>query len=350
MSINVFDHPWLNGLFADEETAEIWSSEAQLEHMLAFEAAWSRALSATGLADSAASETAAKFIETAEIDIAALRAGTGQDGIPVPNLVKQLKAIAGDGIHSGSTSQDVIDTALALTLKATSALLDNRLGALASGLSALEDRFGDRPLMGRTRMQAATEITVRDRVMAWRLPIEGYRSRLPALRQCVERVQVGGASGNRAAVGDKGQAMADHVAASLGLSSTGKAWHAMRENLAAYAGFLSEVSGTLGKMGTDICLMAQQGIDEIALKGGGGSSAMPHKQNPVVAELLVTLGRFNAVQLSGMHQALLHEQERSGAAWALEWMILPQMAMATGRATSAALTLIGDIERIGNSE
>ena len=85
---------------------------------------------------------------------------------------------------------------------------------------------------------------------------------------------------------------------------------------------LSQISGSLGKIGQDICLLAQAG-DEIALEGGGKSSAMPHKQNPVLAELLVTLARYNATQISGMHHALIHEQERSGAAWTLEWMILP---------------------------
>jgi 3-carboxy-cis,cis-muconate cycloisomerase len=76
---------------------------------------------------------------------------------------------------------------------------------------------------------------------------------------------------------------------------------------------------------------------------------MPHKQNPVLAELLVTLARFNATQLSGMHQSLIHEQERSGAAWALEWMILPQMVMATGRSLSAATELCDTLRSVGPS-
>ena len=93
--------------------------------------------------------------------------------------------------------------------------------------------------------------------------------------------------------------------------------------------------------------MAQQGLDEIALSGGGGSSAMAHKQNPILAELLITLGQFNAVQIGGMHQAMIHEQERSGSAWSLEWMILPQMAQAAGRSLSAAIEVCSKIERMG---
>jgi 3-carboxy-cis,cis-muconate cycloisomerase len=93
--------------------------------------------------------------------------------------------------------------------------------------------------------------------------------------------------------------------------------------------------------------MAQQGIEEIAISGGGGSSAMPHKQNPVKAELLVTLSRFTAGMSGLMGQALVHEQERSGAAWALEWMVLPQMTMAVGCATHTARELLGQITRVG---
>jgi 3-carboxy-cis,cis-muconate cycloisomerase len=100
-------------------------------------------------------------------------------------------------------------------------------------------------------------------------------------------------------------------------------------------------------MGQDVALMAQQGIGEVILSGGGASSAMAHKHNPVLAELLVTLARFNAAQSGLMQQAMVHEQERSGAAWALEWMVLPLMAQATGRALTVARNLTASIKAIG---
>jgi 3-carboxy-cis,cis-muconate cycloisomerase len=92
--------------------------------------------------------------------------------------------------------------------------------------------------------------------------------------------------------------------------------------------------------------MADRG-DEIALAGGGGSSAMPHKQNPVAAEMLVTLARFNAAQLGGLAQSAVHEQERSGAAWTLEWLILPQMVVACGASLRLAGDLVSSIRRLG---
>lgn len=348
--IGVFDHPWLGGLFTDDAGAGIWSPERQLAHMLAFEAAYSRALGATGMVDAGLAGKAADMIAGFKADVTDLRRGTAQDGLPVPALVAQLRAAmpdAGGAIHRGSTSQDVIDTALALTIKEMNALLSTRIAALDEGLGRLETTFGARPLMGRTRMQAAMPITVADRIATWRAPLSEHRDRLAQMRPRVERVQLGGAAGDRQEMADQGAEIARTIADDLGLYCPDRPWHAMRDGLAEYAGLLSLISGTLGKMGQDICLMAQQGLDEITISGGGGSSAMPHKQNPILAELLVTLARFNSLQISGMHQALVHEQERSGSGWALEWMILPQMAVATARSLSAAITLADRITAMG---
>jgi 3-carboxy-cis,cis-muconate cycloisomerase len=113
--------------------------------------------------------------------------------------------------------------------------------------------------------------------------------------------------------------------------------------MAALAAWLSLVTGSLGKMGQDVALAAQSELGEIRLAGGGGSSAMPHKVNPVGAEALVTLARFNATLLAGMHQSLVHENERSGAAWTLEWMLLPQMLMACAAALRHAQALVGQV-------
>jgi len=196
-------------------------------------------------------------------------------------------------------------------------------------------------------MQAALPIRVSDRIATWSLPMERHLEHLRSLRSQVEALQFGGAVGNRSDLGGKGDAVAAAMAKRLGLANPPRAWHAMRETIADYAGWLSLVTGTIGKFGQDICLMAQQGIEEAALSGGGASSAMPHKQNPVLAELLVTYARFNATQVAGMHQALIHEQERSGAAWTLEWMILPLMVGTTGKALLVALELQDKIVRLG---
>lgn len=349
--ISVFEHPWLAGLFGDEEAAALWSAEAQLGHFRAFEAALARALEKAGQVPQGHGEAAASVIEAADIDLQGLAQGTAADGLPIPTLVKQLRAAAGDysdAVHTGATSQDVMDTALSLTFKALTDLLQIRLKDLDATLAHLTQTQGTNALMGRTRMQAALPITAGDRLASWRQPLASHIAALNNLRPQVERLQLGGAVGTRADFGKSGPEIAAQIANALGLHDS-PVWHTDRTGVAAYAGRLSLITGSLGKIGQDAALMAQQGINEVTLEAGGGSSAMPHKSNPVLAELLVTLARFNATQLAGMHQALVHEQERSGTAWMLEWMVLPQMSIATVRALSAAKTLCAQIRTIGKA-
>jgi 3-carboxy-cis,cis-muconate cycloisomerase len=333
-----FSHPWKGGLFGDAEVAWALGAKAELAAMIAIEAAHARALG---------SEDAARAIEAAHIDLAMLRAGMAEDGVVVPALVRCLKGqidpALHEMIHKGLTSQDVIDTAQVLMLRGLNDLLRARINSLAAALAGLRKTYGASALMGRTRMQAALPIKVADRIDTWALPLADHLTRLDEVSPRLLRLSAGGPVGLGLP-----ETHQTHMAEMLGLAVSPKAPHTVRDGIAEYAGWLSLVTGTLGKMGQDVALMAQQGVDEIALAGGGGSSAMPHKQNPVLAELLVTLSRFNAVQVSGMHQAMVHEQERSGAAWSLEWMILPQMTHAAARALSVAVRLAGQIERMGS--
>lgn len=348
--ISVFDHPWYGALFGDDAAAALWSAGAQRRHYLAFEAAYSRALGSAGLVGVDAAERAARAIADNPPDDATLARGTARDGLPVPALVAALRDAAGadaGAVHTGTTSQDVLDTALALTLRDQSDLLATRLGALQDRFAALSARFGSATLMGRTRMQAALPVTAAHRIDSWARPLADHAARLAALRPQVELVQLAGPVGTGDSMDGHAPRMARQIAAELGLHVAPACWHTRRDGLAEFAGLLSLITGSLGKMGQDVALMALQGIDEITLTGGGSSSAMPHKQNPILAELLVTLARFNATQLSGLHQALVHEQERSGSAWALEWMLLPPMAVATARALAAALDICDRVTRIG---
>jgi 3-carboxy-cis,cis-muconate cycloisomerase len=166
-----------------------------------------------------------------------------------------------------------------------------------------------------------------------------HRERLASLREHIAILHLGGAAGTLDKLGQKADAVARRMAGELGLKPVDRSRHNERDGIADLASWLSLVTGSLGKMGQDVALMAQSEVAEVKLASGGGSSAMPHKSNPVGAEALVALARFNATLVSGMHHALVHENERSGAAWTLEWLILPQMAVATG----AALRIAGDL-------
>ncbi|MGN8021073.1 3-carboxy-cis,cis-muconate cycloisomerase [Phyllobacterium sp. 22229] len=350
MSISPFDHPFLSGLLGAQAAADWFSASADIAAMLDFEATLAQAQADEELISADAARAIATACRCFVPDMMALQDATARDGVVVPELVRQLRAtIPGEhrnALHFGATSQDVIDTSLMIRLKPAIAHLAGGLGDVIAGLDRLEAAFGSNSLMGHTRMQAAIPIAVRDRIDAWRAPLLRDRQRLAFLTQAFPAVQFGGAAGTLEKLGDKANAVRQRLAAALGLYDVPQ-WHSQRDRIADFAGFLSLVTGSLGKIGQDIALLAQSG-GAISLSGGGSSSAMPHKQNPVQAELLVTLARYNAVQLSGMHQALVHEQERSGAAWTLEWLILPSMVSASAASLQAAGSLLSSITELGN--
>lgn len=338
-------------LFRDEMIAAEFGAEPFLARMSQFEIAWTRALEQAGHVTAAEAEAA-----TAAISGLSRRdffTSSDKDGLPVPGFVAALRDGLDDGtaraIHTGATSQDVIDTAMVLTCLAVMDQLEDRLATLTTRLEDLLAGAGDNRLMARTRMQAAVPATVSLRVSSWLRPLMDHRGRAQAVRDEIAQVQVGGAAGMRNKPAGAADEVALHVAQSLGLR-LGPVWHNDRSSMVNFGNWLTLITGTLGKMGQDIALMAQQGLDEIALKGGGGSSAMPHKQNPVSAEAVVALSRFVAHQQGLLAQSMIHEQERSGTAWALEWMTLPAMAEATGAALRYSDHLIASIKSIGARE
>jgi 3-carboxy-cis,cis-muconate cycloisomerase len=320
--------------------------------MIRFETALAQAQAGVGVIEADAADAIVSRLSDFAADTTSLRHGVAKDGVVVPELVRQMRAAvagtAAEKLHFGATSQDVIDTSLMLRLKAAAEIIAARLGRLIDTLGDIAARDGSNPLTGYTRMQAAIAITVGDRVASWIDPLERHLVRIDTFLQHGFAVQFGGAAGTLEKLGDNAGTVRADLAKRLGLSDRPQ-WHSQRDGIAELANLLSLVTGTLGKFGQDIALLAEVGA-EIRMSGGGGSSAMPHKQNPVNAETLVTLARFNAVQISALHQSLVHEQERSGAGWMLEWLSLPQMVTATGSSLLIAERLAGQIDRLGASE
>ena len=352
MTASPFDHPLLSGLFSDEEVAAYFSAGAELEQMLAFERALLAAQAKAGvIAEDVAEQMGGQF-DGFEPDLEGLRRETARNGTVGVDYVRQLRAFFGDDgthIHFGATSQDLVDTALILRLKPVAEILERRLLVLGEKFDGLEARFGANSLMGRTRMQPAMPIRAADRIRAWREPLGRHAERLRRIAKDLLVVQLGGPVGTRTAFGGRADAVAGFLADELVLGTCDGSWHNQRDRLVEFGGWCALVSGSLGKFGADISLMAQAADDELALGGGGGSSSMPHKTNPVAAEVLVALADFNATQASGIYRSMVHEQERSGAAWSLEWLILPQMVLATAGGLRSAAALADQIERIGTA-
>ena len=332
----------LQHLTGDPELEKLFCDALEVSEILRFEVALAEAEAETGLvspADAAAIREAARGLTP---DWADLAHGMAKDGVVVPALIRQLRAVVGKphagALHFGATSQDAIDTGLALRLASAIDIIETRLQALEAQLTQLAQRFGDLTMMAHTRMQRALPMTVADKITTWLEPLQRCRDALVCSKKQVLIVQLGGPVGTRAELRGRGDEVARLLATKLGLGIASP-WHTGRDRIAGLASALSLISGAVGKLGADVALLSQNEVGSIALSGGGSSSAMPHKSNPVTAEVLVTLARFNAGLLGTLHQGLVHENERSGSAWTLEWMTLPQMVVATGASLRLALSL-----------
>lgn len=354
MSVSPFDHPFLSGLLGDPEVAFQFSAHADLSAMVSFEVALAQAEAEEDVIPQSAARAIATAAETFRPDVMALNRETGRDGVPVPELVRQLRIAVGEPhamhVHFGATSQDVVDTSLTLRMLPVLDLLASRIHRLIEELDALNRRCGTTTVMAHTRMQAAIPVPVTRKIASWREPLMRHRDRIAAMRETECVTTFGGAAGTLEKLGSKAQAVSANLAALLGLKPGRPTRHSERDGVAELASTLSLITGSLGKMGADIALAAQTELGEIKLDNGGRSSAMAHKINPVDAETLVTLARFNATLLAGMHQSLVHENERSGAAWVLEWMLLPQMAVSTGAALRTAMRLTGNLTFVGKRQ
>lgn len=334
-------------LLGDAEIAADFSDRAHIRALLDVEAALARAQARLALIPAAAAEAIAEAARDLDIEPQDLTAPTLQAGLPVIALVARLREAVGgaaaDHVHWGATSQDIMDTALVLTLRTVTGRLRASADALMAQLSALAVAHRDTLMAARTRTQQAVPTTFGTKVAGWTAPLLRHRRRLDEIEPRLLVVQLGGAAGTLAPFGGEGPALAGALAEELGLGRPAMPWHNQRDTLVEIAGWLAALNGMLGKIGQDIVLMAQSEVAELRV-AGGGSSTMPQKSNPVLAEVLVTLARHAAGLAGTMQGAAVHAHERDGAAWTGEWLVLPQLCETAAAGLRHALSLVASLE------
>lgn len=334
------------GLWGDPQAGALFGDAAEIAAMIRVEAALARVQGRLGVIPAGAAAALAAYLDGARLAPAALAAATARDGVPVPGLVAALRAACPDPaaaafLHWGATSQDIVDTGLALRLAALSDLWRDRLAALLTALAQRAEAEAATPMAARTYGQEAVPTTLGAVVAGWGWPVLAAARRLPGVRAGVARVSLAGAAGTLAAMGPAGPAVRAGLAAELGLADPGHAWHAARDGIAGLAGWAGVLAGALGKLAEDVLLMAQSGIGEMAIAGAGGSSTMPQKQNPVTAAALAALARHVLALVPAVQGAAIHRQQRDGAAWFCEWLALPPLCLALSRALALAADLVG---------
>jgi 3-carboxy-cis,cis-muconate cycloisomerase len=349
MSVTPFDSALFGPLLSDAELAELLDDRAQLRAMLAFEAALARAEGSVGVIPAAAAARIAAVADRLEVDPAALAEGTAEDGIPVPALVAALRqAVGGDAagfVHWGATTQDVMDTGLVLRLRQVLNILETRLEALGDALAALAEAERATVMLARTRGQQATPTSFGLKVAGWLAPLQRHLDRLGEVEARLGVLSFGGAVGNLSALGENGLAVEAALAGALDLPAPAMPWHSQRDSLVEFGNWLGLVAGSLGKLAGDVLLLCQNEVGELREGGGGGgSSTLPQKSNPVRAEAVLSLARHVCGLAGPLQQAAFHQHERDGVAWQIEWLVLPQMIVATGAALGHALALVESLE------
>ena len=310
------------------EMSAVFSPASVMQAMLDFEAALARAQAAEGLVPAAAAQAIAGVCKAELYDLGALIDASGRAGSLAIPLVKALTqavglfdADAAGFVHWGSTSQDVIDTGLALTARRALALVDRDLGTLTTALLALARQHRGVPVLARTLMQPAQVVSLDFKLVAWIAPLLRCRQRLRAAGLQALQLQLGGAVGTLSVMGERGPAVAHRVADDLGLRLPPGPWHTQRDELASLACELGVLAGALGKIAKDISLMAQGELGELAEPSGagrGGSSTMPHKRNPVAAMTALAGALRTPHRVAALLAAMVQEHERGLGNWQAE--------------------------------
>jgi len=333
---------------SDEAMLAIVSDDVVIQKMLQFEMSLATAQAKLDMIQKEAATEINRQLSQLKISPEDLAESTLKNGVPVLSLLsipkEKLSSASKQYLHFGTTSQDVMDTAQVLIIKDAIGLIEERLQALVQHLQQLLNEYGNVPCMSRTRGQLAIPITFGVKINAWLLPLQTQVERLHEIKKRIFVVQLGGAAGTLSDYGDKGKLLTDALAHELSLQPS-PPWHTQRDNFCEFTNWLAMLTGIVGKMGADILVMAQSEINEITENTDGGkSSAMPHKNNPVLSEALVALARINANLQSQQLQSLVHVNERDATAWILEWNTIPQMLINTGTALNHATTITANMK------
>ena len=343
-------HPGDTGLlapgWAGSAAASATSDDAFLRALLDAEAALTRAQAAAGLtpAEAATAVTGAAGADTFDVRSLAERARTG--GNPVIPLVADLTKAVGDihgpYVHRGATSQDIMDTAMMLVAARTLDPVLADLGRTEQALSRLAAEHRDTAMPGRTLTQHAVPTTFGLKAAGWRSLVLDARERVRAVRESLP-AQLGGAAGTLAAFGAYGArdpaGLPEADARELGLRAPDLPWHTLRTPIGDLAGCLAFAAGALGKLAVDVLTLSRTEIAEVAEGSGGGSSAMPHKSNPVRSTLIASAARRAPQLAATLYGSMAAEDERPAGAWHAEWEPLRDLLRLVGGAARDAAEL-----------
>ena len=298
MSSTVFDSFYFRDRFGTAAMRALWEDRQTLQRWLDVEVALAEAEAELDVIPAAAAREIARAARIDQLDLQSMKAEFDATWNPVVPLVNALRKVispsAARYVHWGATSKNIFDTGLMLQIKDAYKLVVDDLGASGDSLASLAERHRETVMAGRTHGQHAIPITFGFKAAVWLDEVHRHQQRLQEARPRILVGEFGGAVGTLASLGRVGLQIEKRLMEKLGLAEPVIPVKTAGDRVAEFVLLLCMLSATLGKIAQNIYNLQQTDIDEVTefTEGKVGSSAMPHKQNPVASGSVVFLGRL----------------------------------------------------------
>jgi 3-carboxy-cis,cis-muconate cycloisomerase len=348
-STTVLDSILFRDAFGTPAMREVFSDFSLISRYAEVEIALAKAEARCGVIPVEAAEQIAKRTDVSAFDFDLLRSETDIVGYPILPLVHQMAKQCGDAgryVHWGATTQDIMDTAVVLQVRAGLEIIEADIAALRGILADLSRRYRDTPMAGRTHLQQALPVTFGYKTAIYLAMFDRHAERLAQLKPRVLVGQFAGAAGTLASLGDKGFEVQKALCEELELGVPVSTWHVARDGLAEVINFFGLVTGSLGKIALDIMIMASTEFGELYepfVKGRGASSTMPQKRNPISSELMLAAYKGVRQHAGLMLDAMVQDFERATGPWHAEWMAIPESFVLTAGALHQARFALGGL-------
>ena len=348
------------GFLSTPEVLQAFGERSFVDAMLRFEASLARAQAAVGLIPESAAQSIIGTCKVDLFDVAKIVRESPRSGSLAIPLVESLKETVGlfnpaavAHVHRGCTSQDAIDTAMALVTRDALALVVADVDKAVQALLALAQTHASTPILARTLTQPASVTSFGLKCVGWAAPLVRSQARLRVAAPRALKLQLGGVVGTLSGMNGKGGQIVDLMAKDLGLSRPVASWHTQRDEWVALGCELGLLTGSLGKIAKDLVLMSQFEVAEVAEAvepGRGGPAYMPYKHNPVACMVAIAAAQRAPQRVAALLAAMPQEHERALGAWQAElaeWPLLVMSAHGSARAMAGALpNLVVDAKRM----
>src|SRR5438105_12005654 len=351
MPATALDSTIFQNLFSTGEMRRVFSDETRTRYYLEIEAALARVQGRLGVIPERAAQEIERQCRLENVDFAKLKAQTERIGYPVLGVVQQIVALCADGLgewcHWGATTQDITDTATVLQIRDGLLLVETEMAAISRLLADLAAKYRDTPMAGRSNLQQAVPITFGFKAASLLAAMQRHRQRLSELRPRVLVGEFAGAAGTLASLGPDGLKVQAALMDELGLGQPEIAWHTIRDRIGEVGCFLGLVTGTLGKLATDVKLLMQTEVAEVFEpfhEARGSSSTMPQKRNPISCLYIHATAALVRQNAAALLEAAVADHERSTGPWEIEWIALPEIFLLASGALAQSRDLVAGLQ------